>query len=488
MLSTNQLNKLFFYIFFLCSGVLLLSQSEIEILTLCTPENEKLKEFETSQIENIDFNIIDEYNKEESKVLSQGSSWTIKRIQNGHDKYSIKLSECTKNNDPDGILSEIQILIQMNQSKSQVTPNIHACVYKGTIDPNTNQLTEITHVYLVLTAFSKSLAEFKFDETENQVYQRDYLIIIQDIVFALKQLWDAGFVHGDLKSENIFYDEKVRKYKLANFQSSKKKTFIKSLVGTVGLASPGQYRKNVQWEERDDLYSLALVAVGILNTGGTSHFLNIFSQNDPYFFEEDMDNTTKIKFMKKSIEILQTRGFGELEPISTDSDSIELNDLNFTTLMAIFILYDLNKFTFQEIIDAMDEVIRDTLLRDIITNMDKVQLKVNLVPIFKKAREYCLKEFIIEPYIKKIGIEIDLGQLEKDSCRCRIGLEHPICRINSKCPLYGRYDLPTFKETREYQLLVKEIERDRAFMEKFGKDMGLPKVRRFKDECNPDIL
>lgn len=435
MIFKNQLNKLFFFLFLISSRLLALFPSEHEIATICSQEGQPLKQFIKNGIVNNDFDVVSEFGKK-YQILGQGSFASVKQVEIGKDKYVIKFSKCKNKEEFDSVLLEIELLRKMTEREAGVTPNIYACVYRGLADLQTNFLTEITEVYLVMSSLGRPIPDLYYDQTKYKGTRREYLKIIKDIVFGVKKLWDVGYVHVDLKPDNILYDEKDRKYKLIDFNLSGKNTDRKDARGTPGFVSVGLFRGSIPWEERDDLYSIAIIAAGMLRKGGNRNFLNQIWKSDSQFFRKDMNNSNKKIWIKALIKIFQTSGFGEFQTISTDQ-----NVINFTTLMTMLILYDFKKWSFQEVIDILDRLI-EQIGDEIIIPVKEVSPNLDYSSIFKIARQNCLKDFIIDPIYKKTGILIEANKLEIDGCRCKIGLDNPVCRY---FPFYFKYENSSYR-------------------------------------------
>ena len=136
------------------------------------------------------------------------------------------------------------------------------------------------------------LCDFKFDETECK-------IIIYQLLDLLDYLHNSGVVHGDIKAENIIYDQKTKKIYLLDFGSAHtvknpEKCFTK---GSIGYFSPEIIAENDTIPVESDIWAVG-VLLYIMITGRPPFISDpdyrddINYQNAPFwiFYNDDTDN------------------------------------------------------------------------------------------------------------------------------------------------------------------------------------------------------
>lgn len=138
MFSCIKIHHTFFYASLLFASVLLLSESEQEIMKICSSSGEKLKPFFKDTIINTNFDISSEFDKNTNVIyneeISEESFISIKQIKIDGHIFAIKRSKIAEKENPVSILSEIEILKKITNSGSNFTPQIYGCVYKGRIN------------------------------------------------------------------------------------------------------------------------------------------------------------------------------------------------------------------------------------------------------------------------------------------------------------------------------------------------------------------
>ena len=98
---------------------------------------------------------------------------------------------------------------------------------------------------------------------------REALEVLTQVAAALDHSHASGFIHGDVKPENILFDQSTSHAYLTDFGIAKMFPFVESITamragaGTTTYLSPEQVRSHQQ-TPRSDIYSFAVVAYQML--------------------------------------------------------------------------------------------------------------------------------------------------------------------------------------------------------------------------------
>ena len=137
-------------------------------------------------------------------------------------------------------------------------PKIYGCVYDVS---NFGQ----EHVYIAFEKMDKHLLDTTFREYIRQLKPIEKVTLFQNLFQALGYLWSLGYVHNDIKPENMMVSRDKSKLVIIDFGLVQERIEARNRNGSPKYMSPGKLRLNVKrYTEADDLYFLGLSISEIL--------------------------------------------------------------------------------------------------------------------------------------------------------------------------------------------------------------------------------
>lgn len=367
-----NIDLILFFILFLCSKQ---TPTDLEILSICPPVGPKLTLLNSNRI--VDKNLQELFNK--GSFLGKGSFGSVIRVD--LQEYDVREVAVKKmefyDSDPNKnelnkslALNELKTLKKMSSLNSQVVPNLFACQvlamnYSGNI---------IVHeLYIVQTLMGKDLDDPESKEKLRTMSTNNKLKEMIKILVALRTLWQNGIAHRDVKENNVMWDlnGNLRMIDLNLSEEINQQTTTekkkKSLRGTPGYISPGCYlNPNEDLEERDDLYSFGITAIGMLcPTCQKVLYEDFVEQNIKYghCHSQPMSLECRNHLLKKAHQILQNLGFGTYE---SNPQNHKKETTNFTTVIINILFYNRYRLNFSEIIETLQYLADNVYTRDVL--------------------------------------------------------------------------------------------------------------------------
>ena len=137
-----------------------------------------------------------------------------------------------------------------------------------------------------------------------------------DIALALKEAHEKKVLHRDIKLENVFYSEELKRYKLGDFGIAKKTSdgFAETIALTNGYAAPEIRASDERYDYTADIYSFGIMLFVLANNlkfpNSESYSVNSYMQYSPGYvlpkpelcFSEDTFRAKKAEELNRIIE------------------------------------------------------------------------------------------------------------------------------------------------------------------------------------------
>lgn len=236
------------------------------------------------------------------------------------------------------ILTEISALNAAASSK--YTPRLYGCSITS------------TNVYLIQTFLAHDLDNVNFrTKIAGQTCAQSLALYLQMFI-GLKDLWDAGFVHNDIKPANMMANDDDSQVFLIDFGLAQLNTAGNKGMGTPIFMPPSKFSGYGTVSQKDDMYSVAL-SIAVLEAPRS--YDAVFAGNIRNYkgacFEKHNDAICRTNLIKNVKPILQNAGYGTYQTSATKST------INFTTLLINIIDYDSFNWTYKDVIEIIERLI-----------------------------------------------------------------------------------------------------------------------------------
>lgn len=244
-------------------------------------------------------------------------------------------------------VKELETIVNLNEIN--VGPKFYFCQYDD------------HHVYIAQEIMFKTITNPFVRLYYYRAKCSQFLQMARGLFLEINQMFDMGYVHNDIKGDNIMVNRKINRFTLIDFGVvSKTSQFLKAR-GTLKYMSPRKWiNKNYEVIPLDDYYSLAIV-LAQMNIPYSTNIL--FLKRDKY------DNLVKVHqdcwdtvFLQKCQDVLEQNvvtimseaNFGKYQTEATD---LNKEKINFTTLLGKMIKFWDFPFTYEETIEIIDRLI-----------------------------------------------------------------------------------------------------------------------------------
>lgn len=149
------------------------------------------------------------------------------------------------------------------------------------------------------------MKEIAIDLELNDKIKKNYMKHLHDLLIGLKHIHDSGVIHGDVKLQNILYNEKKESLEYCDFSNS---YCCKEIDGEISTFSSPDFYKFGLTNKSTDVFALG-VSMSLFYVDkfyDEFDIVNIFEDfyDDKYDYTEPMKKK-KIKFMSRSKNIIK---------------------------------------------------------------------------------------------------------------------------------------------------------------------------------------
>ena len=243
------------------------------------------------------------------------------------------------------IASEIIVSIQMNGSPG--SPKFYGCVYDVSN-------AGLEFVYIASEKMDTHLRDSIFRSYIRTLDKIEKLKLVRNLFDALRFLWNLGYVHNDIKPENMMTTKDKSKLVLIDYGLTQKKSEKKNRNGSPMYMSPGKLKPDGKaYSEMDDQYSLALSISEIFAEKIDDAF------TDP-ITNQIIEKTCHSKENTPSCQVaLRLAAISVLTPLfgPYQMPDIQKDYPNLTTLVADLILYNDKTVSYEKSIATIDKMI-----------------------------------------------------------------------------------------------------------------------------------
>ena len=364
------------------------------------------------------------------------------------------------------IANEINVAMKMNASPG--SPKLFGCVYD--ISSKTQE-----YVYIITEKMETHLRDSNFRQyIRTKVSTETQLKLMKNLFMSLKYLWDLGYVHNDIKPENMMVNKAKNKLVLIDYGLAQKKEQLRNDNGSPMYMSPGKLLKNGRaYSPKDDLYSLAL------------SISEIFAKKIDDAFVDPATRRLVVNscFTKKNRPACQTQlknaAITVLKPYFGDYQANKAKGMTFTTLIADLIDYHNISISYEEAIQVIDSLIASTQKKKVIKVEDDAEVEeynkneAMLKDLLKQHKEISKSLLLLEDSVKILTdeyflIDDEIKALERNpKGKNTNGEIEELKKVkNDKKALYNK----VLKQTAQVKEVLKMIEakvkkiRDRDMM------------------------
>lgn len=239
-----------------------------DIMSICTPVQTNFKTLSPS-VAVWAWNMRQEFDAS-TTVLGSGSFGLVKSVPYGIDgigSVAIKLSKFKNAFEAELAGKELRILSKINKVEPQIAPRLYGCQYEAQYDAHSKRVIFIQSLYIVQQKMGRRLDQAAKDYKNWSKTRRLRLQI--EIVEALSVLWQNGFQHADIKTDNIMLTEDEKHALLIDFNLAQENTSKLGFRGTPKYMPPDiLLRRPRLVEQKDDAYSWAIVCAAMESSSG----------------------------------------------------------------------------------------------------------------------------------------------------------------------------------------------------------------------------
>ena len=318
------------------------------------------------------------------------------------------------------IANEVRASIKMNASAG--SPRFYGCVY--TVDAYGQET-----IYIVSEKMNTHLLDRSFRSFVRSREVPDNIRLFRNLFEGLSYLWEFGYVHNDIKPENMMTTTGNSKLVLIDYGLVQRKTEPRNSNGSSQYMSPGKLKSaGASYTESDDLYSLALSISEIFSKNLDDAFTDPATRRfvPDYCYSPNNKPSCQEQLQRAAISILSPI-FGEYQNASTQA-----RNPNFTTLIANLISYKSNSLSYAQVlaeIDAMIPVAEVVLLTQTVSVKMIENYENESAELRRMTQDYKSKVIETNKVVEKIN---ELVGLSKDA-------NAQIYRLNKnkQAPNYG---------------------------------------------------
>lgn len=264
---------------------------------------------------SVPFKLPEEFKKSQGK-LGMGASGLVKKVVISVDEPKMiaavkmidmsNLSEEAIVGKKTSVASEVAILREVNMHS--IGPRFYGC------------LSSDSKAYLMLELFEQRIGDYKFKALEQFKSPFERLDFISDIFRAVMELWQAEFIHGDIKPDNLVLNSN-RRVVLVDFGTAQKLSEKNNFGGTGLFMCKEKHSESTLYLETD-LYAAILTAAQVLQDNlnlfllkksgaeGEGLAASCFSIAQPQFCYKGLSENSRRIFQEKAFAGLG-EGFGE---------------------------------------------------------------------------------------------------------------------------------------------------------------------------------
>lgn len=277
-------------------------------------------------------------------LLGKGSFGEVRRVtfpsaDGSRPKTAMKKMSPRDSWEKTQILTEISALNAASDSK--YTPRLYGCS------------TTSTNVYLIQTLLGHDLDSVSFRNKIAGQTCAESLGLYRQMFAGLRDLWNAGFVHNDIKPANMMANDDDTRVYLIDFGLAQTNNARNKGMGTPIFMPPSKFSGTGYVSQKDDMYSIAL-SIAVLEAPRS--YDAIFPYGIRNYkgncFEKHNDLICRNALIPKVKSTLQTAGYGS-EQSSATKDTI-----NFTTLLLKMVEYDNFSWSILDVIAIIDRLIQ----------------------------------------------------------------------------------------------------------------------------------
>lgn len=322
-------------------------------------------------------------------------------------------------------IDELEIMLAM--SKTKFGMQVFGCklqIYDKKKYKSQEKIPE-DKIYIVMDKLGKELTDAELLKKVAKLTPDERIRYYMELFEQVIGLYEKGFLHNDIKPENILYDENNDQMVVIDFGCAQKTNTNLKNWGTNVFMSPNKYSKVTKIAQlADDLFSLALSVVTIENQ---DDYEEIYTDDYGLVLKncEKKKNENCLKnFVKRAEKILLRRGFSK--PTS------KFDKYNFVNLILRIIEFE----HFNDSEDEVKKIVR-TIASDAKDRISASKLKISKkAPPAKPAVEISVpakkKEFDVQSMMADYKNQKDLAkQNEKDEKKKKKKVERVECSFAS---------------------------------------------------------
>ena len=238
-------------------AIFLSQTSANELATLCIFEPDRLV-FGAGADSSVAFELVSAFNASKVK-LGEGANGLVKQVMVSKEDPvfipAVKMIDMKWLTDEeikskkDSIASEVATLQEVNLKN--IGPRFFGC------------LLNKPKVYIMLELFNDRIGDPKFKVANHFKSGFERLDLISDIFRAVMELWQAGFIHGDIKPDNLVLNNQ-KSVVLVDFGTAQKFREKNNFLGTPLYMCKEKHSEPILYVETD-LYAAILTAAQIFN-------------------------------------------------------------------------------------------------------------------------------------------------------------------------------------------------------------------------------
>lgn len=324
-----------------------------------------------------EFNLLEAF--EQGKFVGKGSFGEVRKAQFGLNNEPFAAVKIVKNEYQ--VLKELEGLVEFHALG--VGPKFFGCQYNA---------TNILIAQELLYSDLANLSTLYLYKTGTHSF---FLKRLREVIAELKVMWDNGWVHNDIKENNIMTNQGRDRLYLIDFGMAQSKNDRLKSQGSPLYFSPNKWKTSRGLPTpADDLYSIGIMVALLQASKGEVEMLSYYHPAGVQELPESCFNKYLTSDCQYTLEInarriLQKANFGNYHrslPLR------QKDTVNFTTLISMMIRYIDFTFTYDDVLSILDRLIRE---------FEEIETKGTSVP--QKTKNWMYTDSTDEPDVFEFG-------------------------------------------------------------------------------------